>query len=103
MVRKKDDPTDQLPPPMRLRSAQAVQQPPLPLLPLGNTNNSTPGVKPEPSSMTNKTADNVSDVADDTVSMQLDDAESTPQAVSAPAPTTATGGTNNDDDKKRRT
>ena len=59
---------------MRLRSALAAQQPPLPLLTLGNLNNSTPGVKPDTSSMTNKTAGNVSDLADDTVGMQLDDA-----------------------------
>ena len=47
--------------------------------------------------MTNNTADNVSNLADDTVGMQLDDAEPTPPAASAPAPTAATGGTNNDD------
>ena len=67
------------------------------MLTLGTTNNSNPGFKPDASSLTNKTAGNVSDLADDTVDMQLDDAESAQQAVPAPAPTAATGGTNNDD------
>ena len=99
MVVKKDDLKDQKPKRVGLRSTSAAQQPPLPLLPLGSTSNSTKGVKPKSSSMTNKTADNVSELAADTVGLQLNDAETAPQAVPAPAPTAETGGTNNDDDK----